>query len=193
VNDDGPTWPRGDEADPPPPPPPPPPSTDPGRHGAPAPTGRAAEIGPRIGARLIDAVLLWVVNAVILVPVVLGSIITDASASAAFGFASSVGGFVAQLVTTAITVGYFVFLESSRGATLGKQLLNLRVEGPHGALPTVEMALKRNAWLLLSLVPAVGGLLQIGAVIWIIVSVSGSPENRGVHDDFAGGTRVVTT
>lgn len=174
----------------PPPPPPPPPAT--GAAGATGTTaGQAADLGPRLGARLIDAVILWIVSLIIVVPLVIGSIFNDVGANAAFGFGNSVGGWIASLVTTAIYVGYFAYLESSRGQTIGKQLLNLRVVGPGGGNPTMEQALKRNLWLAASIIPIVGGLIQLGLIIWIIVTISGGSDKRGVHDQFAGGTQVV--
>lgn len=194
MSDGGPSWPSGDDATgaPPPPPPPPQPSPPPaGQAPGGATAGQSADIGVRLVARLIDYVLLWFVSAIILVPVVLGSIFTDVGMGSTFGIGASVGGFVAQLLIALIAVGYFAYLESSRGATLGKQLMSLKVQGPDGGLPSMEVAFKRNAWLLASIIPIVGGLVQLGLVIWIIVSVSGSPTNQGVHDEFAGGTRVV--
>ena len=149
-------------------------------------------MGQRLGARLIDFVLLWIVSLVIIVPLLIGAIFSDVSAGGGFGFGFSVGSFVASIVSAALYVGYFAFLESSRGQTLGKQLLNIRVVGPGGGNPTMEEAVKRNAWLALGVIPILGGLLTLGAAIWIMVTISNAQQNA-VHDDFAGGTYVVTT
>lgn len=189
---DGPTWPDSDDAggSTPPPPPPPPPAPPAGSGGG----GQPADIGVRIGARLIDFIILMIVNAVIIVPFIIGSIFADGVGMSAFGFGGGgVGGWVASLLTTAITIGYFAYLESSRGMTVGKQLLNLRVVSPNGGNPTMEEAFRRNAWLLASLIPFLGGLVQLGLIIWIIVTVSQNADKRGVHDQWANGTQVVTT
>jgi uncharacterized RDD family membrane protein YckC len=189
---DGPTWPDNDDQNSgstPPPPPPPPPAPPSGARG-----GQPADIGIRIGARLIDFIILMIVNAVIIVPFIIGSIFADVTGSAAFGLGGGgVGGFVAGLIATAINVGYFVWLESSRGMTVGKQLLKLRVVSPNGGNPTVEEAFRRNAWMLASLIPVVGGLVQLGLIIWIIVTVTQDPSKQGVHDKWGNGTQVVTT
>lgn len=208
---DGPTWPTNDEgsganppaggegAAPPPsttpppeqgaaPPPPPPPAPE-----APTGAGQMVDLGPRLGARLIDMVLLWIVSLIIVVPLVIGAMFTDAGTNAAFGggFGFSLGGFIGQVVAAVIYVGYFAWLESSRGQTLGKQLLKLRVVGPDGANPTMEQAIRRNLWLAAGVIPVIGGLIGLGLAIWIMVSISSNADNHGIHDEWGGGTRVV--
>ena len=99
-----------------------------------------------------------------------------------------------------ISLGYFAFFESSRGATIGKQLMKLKVVGPDGASnPTMEQAVRRNIFLafgLASIVPFVGsiigGLGQLVAVIMIAVGINSDTVGRQAwHDKFAGGTRVL--
>jgi len=106
-------------------------------------------------------------------------------------------GFVYGVVSTAASFGYFVYLESSRGGTLGKQLLGLRVVGLAGGSPiTPEASARRNAWILLGLLsglPLIGflaGLASLGIVIAIAVTISSDPRNQGLHDRF-GGTLVL--
>jgi len=154
----------------------------------------AADLGPRLLARLIDGVLLWVVFLVIIVPIVVVALFSGSfGIGAAFGGGFSAGGFVAGIVWAAIVVGYFALMESSRGQTFGKMLMKLKTEGPDGENPSLEMAIKRNIWLALSIVPVVGGLIQLGAVIYIAVTISQSATHTGWHDTFAGGTRVIET
>jgi hypothetical protein len=50
---------------------------------------------------------------------------------------------------------------------------------------------RRNAWMLLSMVPLLGGLAQLVVVIVIGVTINSDPFKRGWHDNFAGGTAVV--
>lgn len=151
-------------------------------------------MGIRLGARIIDGILLGIVNFFIAAILLFGFIFSDldggGSAFMSFGF--SIGSFVASLVGLAITLGYYVFLETSRGATVGKMLLNLEVRNQAGAFPTPEQSLKRNAFFALNLVPFLGGLLQLAAVIYIAVTISQSPQNRGWHDEFAD-TVVIRT
>ena len=84
------------------------------------------------------------------------------------GFNNSVGELFVfyiflSLVTTAISLGYYGFMESSNGATFGKQLMKLKVVGPDGASnPTMKQAIRRNIFLafgLAGIVPVVGQLL----------------------------------
>jgi uncharacterized RDD family membrane protein YckC len=113
----------------------------------------------------------------------------------AFGFFNgfSVGNLVAAIVTSAITIGYFAFMESNSGQTVGKMLIGLKTVGPDGNKPTMEQALKRNAWYALYIIPILGWLAQIAAAIYIAVTINNSPTRTGWHDTFAGGTKVIKT
>jgi uncharacterized RDD family membrane protein YckC len=174
-----------------PPPPPPQPAPMP----APAPAsgvGAPADLGTRFLARLIDHVLLGIVTAVIIVPLLIASMFTGTVGNSfGFGFGFSVGSLVASIVTAAITIGYFALMESNMGQTVGKMVLGLRTEGPDGNKPTMEQALKRNAWYALAIIPFLGGLAQLAIAIYIAVTISNSATRTGWHDTFAGGTQVV--
>ncbi len=158
---------------PPPPPPPPQPS------GALVPVG----LGTRFGAKLLDWLILLIPNLIISV------VIGGAGAS----FRSSLDGraVVAAMLSTVVGFAYFTLMETSRGQTLGKMALSIKVVGPDGHLPTLDVAARRNAYLLLSLVPVLGDIAQFVLVIVIAVTISSGPFNRGWHDNFAGGTAVV--
>jgi uncharacterized RDD family membrane protein YckC len=132
----------------------------------------AAALGSRIGARLLDVLIVGIPGALLL---------------AVLGLRAAEGSVIVSL----LWFGYFVWLESARGATVGKKLLNLRVVAIDGRTPDVATAAKRNLWMLFGLIPLIGDLLWLIAVIAIIVTISRSPDNRGYHDTFAG-TRVVT-
>lgn len=136
----------------------------------------------RIGARLIDGLI--VALAVLGVLAIL----------AMLGLHEVDGGVLMEqvpvLVTALIGFGYFVLHEGSGGSTLGKMVLGLRVVGPEGDDPAIDVAAKRNLWLLLGVIPAVGGVLSLIAVIAIIVTVAQSEDNRGWHDKSAGATVV---
>ena len=101
---------------------------------------RPAELMDRFLARLIDFVLLFVVNIIIVSVVIIGAIMGE-SGGAGFGMGGSFAvGAVTAILTTIIYLGYFSFLESSRGQTLGKMVMKLRVVGPQGGNPTLEQA-----------------------------------------------------
>lgn len=174
--------------------PPPPPSNQP----PPQSYGRRpGELLDRFLARLIDSVLLFVVTLVILIPVIIGIL----GINGAGGFGAG-GGFAANAVTAVISpviyLGYFGFMESNRGQTVGKMLMKLHVEGPTGAKPTLEEAIKRNIWMglpLLGIVPIIGGLIgglgQLVAVIMIAVGINSDPVNRKPWTDKFAGTQVI--
>ena len=66
------------------------------------------------------------------------------------------------------------------------------MRGPGGApRPDVQQSAIRNVWTLLNIIPFIGGLLLLIAVIVIAVTINGSPTKQGKHDELAGGTQVV--
>lgn len=195
---EGPPPPGNDEGSTPPPPAAPPPAAPPPAPGSPGGAaatgaGQSADVGVRLGARVIDSILLFIVNAIISAVLIFGVVFSDMSGGNGFAnFGFNIGSFIASIVFLAITFGYYVLLETSRGATVGKMLLNLEVRNRSGAYPTPEQSLRRNAFYALSIIPFLGGLLQLAAVIYIAVTISQDPNNRGWHDEFAD-TMVVRT
>jgi uncharacterized RDD family membrane protein YckC len=99
---------------------------------------------------------------------------------------------VTGLFSGLLTFLYFLAFETTQGWTPGKKLLGLSVHGPGGApKPTAQQSAIRNSWTLLNIVPFVGGLLTLIAVVVIAVTINGSPTKQGKHDELAGGTQVV--
>ncbi|MBL1077213.1 RDD family protein [Nocardia sp. 2] len=136
-----------------------------------------AGIGVRAIARFIDwiiagligAVLFWLLDRVADIPSWISIL-----PGAAFGFL------------------YFVVFEVATGATPGKKILGLRVNGAGGApTPNVKESALRNAYMLFNLIPWVGGILWFFAAIGIGLTVSMSSTRQGWHDNVAGGTQVV--
>lgn len=162
--------------------------------------GRPGELMDRFIARLIDHVILFVANMVI-VSFLVVSILLSGSMGGGFGFGSGGSYFsrvVGAVLGAAIYLAYFAYLESSRGQTIGKMVMKLETRGEGGGRPTLEEAVKRNIWVafgVLSIVPIIGGVLsglgQLAAMILIAVGISGDAVRRqGWHDKFAG-TQVV--
>jgi uncharacterized RDD family membrane protein YckC len=138
------------------------------------PPGVSATLGVRIGARLLDTLLVGIPATIVLAILGLGT-----------GF--GMRGWIGNAIVSLLWFGYFIWFETNQGATLGKKLLNLSVaDAAAGGLPSMEMAAKRNLWMLLGLVPLIGGLLSVVAVIAIMITIASSPESRGFHDTFAG-------
>jgi uncharacterized RDD family membrane protein YckC len=166
----------------------------------PAPgVGQPADLMSRFLARLIDYVLLFVVNMVFVTVVVVGAIMGAATGVSGFGARSFGVSAVSAVLGAAIYLAYFAVMESSRGQTVGKMVMKLQTQGPGGQRLTMEQALKRNAWTALGIVgivPFIGWfvapLLQLAAPILIAVTISNNATTRqGWHDTFAGGTRVI--
>jgi uncharacterized RDD family membrane protein YckC len=144
--------------------------------GFPPPGGQEpGGLGLRFGARLIDGIIVNIV---------------------AFAIALAVGAvtnyWVTGLFSGLLMFLYFLAFETTQGWTPGKKLLGLSVHGPGGApKPDVQQSAIRNVWTLLNIIPIVGGLLTLIAVIWIAVTINSSPTKQGKHDELAGGTQVV--
>jgi uncharacterized RDD family membrane protein YckC len=196
----GSTPPPGEPAPPPPPAPDtsaaPPPPTNPGTYPPPPPAGAAAPApgapgaayGPgqpgslldRFLARLIDGIIVGVVY------VIIYAILASMTSYFLTVFLSGIAGAV-------LYIGYFGYMESNRGQTIGKQVMKLKTVGPDGqSNPTMNEAVKRNIWYAFEIVPFIGGLAVLASVILIAVNINSDTVNRQHwFDKFAGGTRVL--
>ena len=132
-------------------------------------------LGIRFGARIIDGLLVGIVSGLL---------------AALFGSSDNI--MVTGLFTGLLMFVYFVAMEVTQGRTVGKMLLGMHVRGPAGApKPDFKQSAIRNAFTLLPIIPFVGGLLGVIAIIVIAVTISNSPTKQGKHDEMAGGTQVV--
>jgi len=158
---------------------------------------RPAELLDRFLARLIDSVLLFVINLVILVPVIIG--VLGINGAGGFGMGGSfAAGAVSAVLSTVIYLGYFAIMESSKGQTVGKMIMKLHVEGADGGRPTLEQAAKRNIWMalpILAIIPILGGIVsavgQLVAVIMIAVGINNDPVRRQPWTDKFADTQVI--
>jgi uncharacterized RDD family membrane protein YckC len=192
---------EGQQSAPGTPPPAPAPPSEPGYgYGGPASSvGQPADLLMRFLARLIDFILLGIVNGIIITIIVAG--VFGLSGGNGFGFGTG-AGFAARAISAVITavlyLGYFTLMEHHSGRTIGKMLLKLQTQGPDGSTPTTEQALKRNFWValgILGVIPVVGAVIgsiaELVIVILIAVTIHSSPIREGWHDKLAGGTRVI--
>jgi uncharacterized RDD family membrane protein YckC len=147
----------------------------PGSYPPPPGARQPGDLWLRFAARLIDGIIVGVVAFVL-----------------AFAIDVLSNVWVTGLFSGLLTFLYFLAFETSQGWTPGKKILGLSVLGPGGApKPTAQQSAIRNSWTLLNIIPFVGGLLTLAAVIWIAVTINGSPTKQGKHDELAGGTQVV--
>ena len=162
--------------------------------GAPV-AGRPGELMDRFLARLVDGVVIGIAYAI------LSSILRGIFLE---GLVYSTGEWlvywtVLTLIWVPLALGYFAYLDSTKGQTLGKMVMKLRVLGPGGGNPTMEQSVRRNiiyAFQLAAIIPVLGSLVAglaalIGAIM-IAVGINNDPVRRQAwHDRFAGGTSVV--
>ena len=173
----------------------------PGQHYAPAGNGigQPAELMDRFLARLIDYVILFVFNMLVVGFLIISVIMGSSAGMLGMGGGNFLAGVVSSVLFSAVYLGYFSYLESSRGQTVGKMVMKLQTRGPGGGNLTLEQAVRRNIWValgILGIIPFIGGfiggLAQLAAMIFIAVGISGDTVGRrGWHDSFAGGTQVV--
>ena len=152
------------------------------------PTGeRPGELLDRFVARLVDLILVGVVNAVVVGTLVVGVLFGSGGdgLSVLTGAGGGVVGALGTLLSAAISLAYFSLMESKRGQTVGKMIMKLHVRSESGGLPTLEQAAKRNIWVvvgIVGIVPFVGGLLafvgQVAAVVTIALGINNDPVRR---------------
>jgi uncharacterized RDD family membrane protein YckC len=141
----------------------------------PTPGGQPGGLLPRWLARIIDGIVIAIVAFFL-------AFVTDSLSNV----------WVTGLFTGALTFVYYVAFETTQGWTPGKKVLGLSVHGPAGAAkPTLQQSAIRNAFTLLPIVPFVGGLLGVIAILIIAVTINGSATKQGKHDELAGGTQVL--
>ena len=185
------------------PPPPPPPQG--GGYGAPPPPlgqPRPGELLDRFLARLIDGVLLGIAFGV-LFTVFAAALISDTTIDSRGNIdegSTLLFGIVFGVVAGAASLAYYALMESKNGATVGKQLMKLKVVGPDGVgHPTLEQAVRRNifvaaplGYIIPVLGPLLAGLAALVGQILIAVGINNDPARRQAwHDKFAGGTQVL--
>jgi len=106
---------------------------------------------------------------------------------------------ITSVVDAAAFLGYFSYMESERGTTVGKQIMKLRVVGPDGqSNPTMEQAVRRNIWAglaILQVVPILGAIvsfvLYVVAIVLLVIGINALPDRRTWFDKFAGGSQVL--
>jgi uncharacterized RDD family membrane protein YckC len=156
------------------------PHAGPGGYG-PHAVAPGAGLGRRIAARILDLVI-------VALP---ASLVIGIFGGALLGTGTAGPEPVSSIVIPLLWFGYFVFLESRRGATVGKQLAGIRVVGTDGGLPSTEVAAKRNLWMLLGLVPWAGPYLSLIATVAIVITIKTGSDAHGWHDEWAGSAVVL--
>ncbi len=129
----------------------------------------------RIAAFIIDAIIVSVVLIVVAAVIAIPSFFILGVAGMSSFFA---GGFA--LVSGLILFFYFIVAEVTRGATLGKSLVHLRVVGPNGGNPRVVESLVRN----------ISKIYWILLILDVVVGLATSKEYTQKFSDRLVGTKV---
>lgn len=142
-----------------------------------------AESWKRILALFLDYLGLFIVIGLPLALIIGGS--------ANFGSTDlSVRPFLAGILSTAVYFLYFSLMIGAKGTTVAGMVLKIKVVDQNGAPVTQEQAFKRSAWVLLSLLPFLGGCLSFILVVWGLVTVFTDALRQTPWDKF-GETVVV--
>jgi uncharacterized RDD family membrane protein YckC/predicted nucleic acid-binding Zn ribbon protein len=138
-----------------------------------------AGFGPRLGAGLIDAILVTALQAVVVAPIGYYWWTRDATRTPEVPFFPILGSVTLVLLSALLGLAYYIYFWGSKGATPGKEFLDLRVEGESGTFP---IGLPRAA------LRVFGYLLSTAALGlgFLMIALRG----HGLHDRIAG-TRVV--
>jgi len=155
---------------------------------APAAGTRPANVGKRVGAYIIDMLLLTIAFVIVGVIVGLGSGPVPATPEAV----SAGQSYMYSVITAGLTLAYFMLLEASSGQTLGKRMLRIKALMADGSPVTLEAAFKRRVLFVIgSVIPLIGGLISFAVPLAaLITAIQDDPNNQGFHDRWAT-TRVV--
>jgi uncharacterized RDD family membrane protein YckC len=143
------------------------------------PAARAVDstdvLGRRIGAMVIDTVLLAIVFVVV-------GLVSGGGHTGHHRASIHLGG-SASLIYLAITFAYFILCEGATGQTIGKRLLGIRVVSADGNRASWGQAIGRT---LLRIVDALPVLYIVG-----LITALATGERRQRIGDLAARTRVV--
>ena len=175
---DGSQW-VGDPIPAPPTTPPPPPGAAAG--GAPE---RFATLGIRLGAGVIDMVIVVIISFVLL-----AAFFGESDGDGSFNATSDTGGTI--LISLGITAAYVAIIGLA-GGTPGKLITGLLVTEADGRTQVGwRGAVMRSLPYILGFIPLLGLVIVVGCIIAAMVMIGGSdPERQSVYDRI-GSTRVV--
>lgn len=140
-------------------------------------------LGKRLLARVLDAVIIGIPASALL------AIMGLPAPTIGLGGTSA---WLESAVTAGLWFAYYVAFEAVTGATVAKRIMNLKVVSATGGSAALTGAAMRNSWILFGLIPVVGGILLLVAVVWIAASIGRGEQNTGVHDRISG-TAVIGT
>jgi uncharacterized RDD family membrane protein YckC len=163
-----------------------------------------ADVPNRVIAYIIDAVLVAIVIVIIGAILAAVGLATSSLTAAAVVQIDYVATIILGLIGLAISGAYFIYMWTTARATIGMKALGLQIgNAGDGATITMEQGVRRYLALatpsilvqVFSPVPAIGSLLSLVALGWLIYllyTTAKSPTKQGFHDVFAN-TQIVKT
>ena len=120
---------------------------------------------PRLGAVVVDAIVIMVLNELLAIPALTTSIIAPptGSTSESFGTMFTASDWFGSTLLTLLGFGYFIYF-NGRGATLGKRLFGIQVVGTTGRAPGMRKAAIRH------IIPAGSALVSLGFQLLLVAS-----------------------
>lgn len=143
-------------------------------------------------ARLIDfgiLVVVWIVIWIILAVVVLSDATTSADTVEDLNLGWNITTFVVSAGTWVLYWLYESLMASTRGQTIGKMIMKIRVTDRQGNLLSTGDAMKRSLVWLTPIVPCcIGWVAFLVIEIWGIVNIFNRPDRLTLMDQFADST-----
>lgn len=156
----------------------------PGSSGMVDDNSRFATLGIRMGA--------WVIDVVILILLSVGGLLIFGDVDTSDSGFSATGGAEQILLGLVFTAAYIALI-AIKGGTPGKLMLGLKITTEDGMTtpPGAQKAIMRSLPYILVNIPLLGFLVLIVSLIAGLIMISSDPERRSVFDRI-GNTRVIT-
>ncbi|MFB4315237.1 RDD family protein [Actinomadura sp. 21ATH] len=140
--------------------------------------GGLASRWARLGAVVLDNLLIGVVSTVLSLPFIDWDALTDPNAAASGGYIA--GNLVSSGISTVLGFLYFWLMHARSGQTLGKMALGIRVvrEQDGGAIGSGTAAWRYGVQILLAIPCGLGSLLDALWILW-------DPRKQTLHDKAA--------
>jgi uncharacterized RDD family membrane protein YckC len=145
----------------------------------------------RVGAAVIDGLIVTVVASIIMIPLGVGLFSTDGTEDGSF-FALILGFLVAGAVIALVALAYApVMMGKTNGKTIGRMATGIRVVRADGQAMTIGFAALREVAVKTLLIGTVAGSFTFGlATLLDVLWPLWDDENRALHD-FVVNTRTV--
>lgn len=142
----------------------------------------------RLGAYLIDCILLGIVVGLISAPFIMPEYSMDMTQAEMTELTQPF-----SIIGTVVIYLYFTILHTTSFSTIGKRLLGIRVTNMDLQPISFGTSAIRSLWLLVGLIPFVGTLLSTILSITIFVMLFTGDRTQGLHDKWSKTRGVLRT